>query len=145
MRLGQADCQIGYGPIVDDGAIDLLFRDFVLPISSRVNLDRTSQFPARARLEGFPLLHLDFYKDDPARLSWPDWIAANDIARTAPERGIRFQRITAAVDAVLANAGITLCGLALLSDAVEDGSIALPYPISTGIWSTHAFLARFPR
>lgn len=95
------------------------------------------------RLEGFPLLHLDFYKDDPAGLSWPNWIEANAIERTAPERGIRFQRITAALDAVLANAGMSMCGLALIADLVEDGRLALPYPVSTGAWSGFAFNSRF--
>jgi LysR family glycine cleavage system transcriptional activator len=56
---------------------------------------------------------------------------------------MRFQRVTAALDAVLANAGVTLGGLALLSGAVEDGRIALPYPIATGIWSDYGFIARF--
>ena len=56
---------------------------------------------------------------------------------------MRFQRITAALDAVRANAGISLCGLALILDLVADGGIRLPYPPSTGIWSQHGFCARF--
>lgn len=143
MRLGQVDCQIGYGPVAQDGRTTLLFRDFVLPISSRANHERTSGSPAGIRLEGFPLLHLDFYKDDPAGLSWPSWFGANGIERTAPERGMRFQRIGNALDAVLANAGITLCGLALISGLVDEGKVALPYPASTGLWSCHGFTARF--
>jgi LysR family transcriptional regulator, glycine cleavage system transcriptional activator len=143
MRLGHVDCQIGFGPGGEDARTDLLFRDFVLPISSPLNHERTSDGAGLVRLEGFPLLHLDFYKDDPAGISWPAWIAANGIDRTAPERGIRFQRITNALDAVAANAGITLGGLALLTDRVDGGSIALPYPAATGIWSRHGFTARF--
>jgi len=58
-------------------------------------------------------------------------------------RGIRFQRIKPAVEAVLANAGLTLCGLALIGPQVDDGAINLPFPISTGQWTDHSFQARF--
>jgi LysR family glycine cleavage system transcriptional activator len=143
MRLGKVDCRISYGPPQEQGDCDLLFRDFVLPIGSPANCARTAGLDSDVRLEGFPLLHLDFYKDDPAGLSWPNWIQANAIERTAPGRGMRFQRITAALDAVLANAGMSMCGLALTADLVEDGRLALPYPVSTGTWSAFSFNACF--
>lgn len=143
LRLTQVDCQIAFSPFIADERTDLLFRDLVLPICASENYTRTGDIEARHRLEGFPLLHLDFYKDDPAVLSWPEWIAANGIDRTAPERGIRFQRIVAALDAVLANAGITMCGIALVADLVDDGRIKLPYPISTATKSELGFVARF--
>ncbi len=95
MRLGPVDCEIAFGPAGDDLLCDLLFHDYVLPVASPANVERTRLLPAVQRLEGFPLLHLDFYKDDPAGISWPRWFAQNDIGRTAPERGMRFQRIAA--------------------------------------------------
>lgn len=145
MRLGRADCEIGFGPVPPSGdpLADLLFHDFVLPIGSPANAARVSALPDADRLEGFPLLHLDFYKDDPAGLSWPEWIARNRIARTAPDRGMRFQRITAALGAVQANAGLCLAGVALILDQLEGGAVELPYPLATGSPSTHAFTARF--
>lgn len=143
MRLGRVDCEISYGGPRPGVAADLLFRDFVAPVTSPVNLARTSRIAANARLEGFPLVHLDFYKDDPAGLSWPEWVARNGIDRTAPERGMRFRRITAALDAVAADAGVTLCGLALIGDRLERGQVGLPYPVGTGRWSEHGFRARF--
>jgi LysR family glycine cleavage system transcriptional activator len=141
MRLGRVDCEISFGPFAGDA--DLLFRDFVVPVASTTNFERVMQSPAATRLEGFPLLHLDFYRDDPAGISWPEWIAAAHLKRTAPERGIRFQRIKDALDAVDANAGLTLCGLALILERVAEASIRLPYPVETGIWSDHGFVARF--
>lgn len=143
MRLGWIDCEISYGAPRDDAPADLLFRDYVLPVTSPHNLERTGQIEATARLEGFPLVHLDFYKDDPAGLSWPEWVAANGIQRSAPERGMRFRRITAALDAVAADAGVTLCGLALIGEQVESGAIGLPYPVETGRWTVHGFQARY--
>jgi len=143
MRLGRVDCEINYGPPRDDALNDLLFRDYVLPIGSPINVERTGKVGFHDRLEGFPLVHLDFYKDDPAGLSWPDWVAANGVARSAPERGMRFRRITAALDAVDANAGLTLCGLAMLAERLEDGAVQLPFGMGAGSWSEHGFVARF--
>jgi LysR family glycine cleavage system transcriptional activator len=141
MRVGPVDCEISFGAIRDGS--DLLFHDYVLPISSPENTLRIARFIKRERLEGFPLLHLNFYKDDPATLGWPDWIAAHKFRRTAPERGIRFQRITQVLDAVLANAGFAISGLALVSNLVDDGHISLPFPLSSGTWTSYAFQARF--
>lgn len=143
MRLGRVDCEIHFGPDRGDPREDLLFRDYVVPVASAANVRRTADVDARLRLEGFPLVHVDFYKDDPAGLSWPDWVAAHGVTRSAPERGMRFQRITAALDAILANAGVGLCGLALLSDRLDGGALALPYPAAAGRWSRNAFIARF--
>lgn len=140
-RIGGVDCEIRFGAPPKDGLSDLLFRDYVLPIASPENVERVAG--SDTSLEGFPLLHLDFYKDDPAGLSWPEWVQANGVARVAPERGMRFQRISAALDAVAAHAGVTLCGLALISEQLETGQIALPYPIDLGRWSEYGFMARF--
>lgn len=145
MRLGRVDCVIDFSrpPQPADGLSELLFHDFVLPIASPANVARVASLSPDAGLEGFPLLHLDFYKDDPAGLSFPEWIARNGIARTAPERGMRFQRMTSAIDAVEANAGVCLSGLALILDRIGARTIELPYPVTTGRWSEFSFNARF--
>ena len=143
LRIGPVDCEITFGPHRDNATDDVLFRDFVLPISSPENTRRIANTRLRDRLEGFPLLHLDFYKEDPVVPNWTAWIKTNGLRRTAPHRGIRFQRIKPAVDAVLAHAGLTICGLACLTGRVDDASLSLPFPLSTGIWTEHAFRARF--
>ena len=115
----------------------------MLPISSPENTARIARLSELERLEGFPLLHLDFYKDDPAAPDWERWIVGQRLRRTAPERGIRFQRITPVLEAVLANAGLAICGVALLSELIEDGRLSLPFPAASGTWTEHAFQARF--
>ena len=60
------------------------------------------------------MLHLDFYKEDRKVPNWTAWFETNRLRRTVPDRGIRFQRIKPTLDAMLANAGFALCGLALL-------------------------------
>ncbi|QUD90173.1 LysR substrate-binding domain-containing protein [Phenylobacterium montanum] len=141
LRLGPVDCEISFGPPRESG--DRLFGDFVLPISSPENTARITRLKPQDRLEGFPLLHLDFYKDDPSAPNWSKWIAAHRLRRTAPERGIRFQRITPVLEAVLADAGLAICGAALIAPLIDDGRLSLPFPVSTGTWTEHAFHARF--
>lgn len=143
LRIGQVDCEIRFGPPRHASGHDLLFRDFLLPISSLENTRRISNVALCDRLEGFPLLHLDFYKEDPSAPNWAAWIKTQRLNRTEPNRGIRFQRIKPALEAVRANAGLTICGLALLGASIDDGTLSLPFPVSTGQWTEHAFGARF--
>ena len=143
LRVGPVDCEITFAPNRGDATDDVLFRDFVLPISSPENTRRIARTRLDHRLEGFPLLHLDFYKEDPQVPSWTAWIESNRLRRTAPNRGIRFQRIKPTLDAVLASAGFAICGLALLAGRIDDATLSLPFPLSTGSWTEHAFRARF--
>ncbi|HEV7157162.1 MAG TPA: LysR family transcriptional regulator [Caulobacteraceae bacterium] len=140
LRLGRIDCEIAFG---QPAGGDLLFRDYVAPICSPENRRRLASLEPRERLEGFPLLHLDYYKDDPAVPDLPTWIRRQRLKRTAPERGIRFQRITAVLEAVLADAGVANCGLALVSGLIDDGRLFLVAGPQSGNWTAHAFHARF--
>ncbi len=142
LRVRPADCELRYGAAQQAVGVDVLFRDYVLPVGSPENAARIGRVDRRDRLEGFPLLHLDFYKDDPDTPDWAQWLKAHRLRRTEPNRGIRYQRITTAIEAVLANAGFTLCGLALLAPLLQEGRLALPFP-AAGSWSSHVFQARF--
>lgn len=143
LRLGPADCEITFGSWKEEERTDLLFRDYLLPLSSPNTKRRIGKLQVRTRLEGYPLLHLDFYRNDAKALTWPDWIAEQRLKRTAPERGIRFQRISRAVDALMADAGLTICGLVLLREHFDDGSLTFPFAIHSGKWTSHGFQARF--
>jgi hypothetical protein len=56
---------------------------------------------------------------------------------------MRFRRIGLALDSVFADAGFLLTGLALLQQHVAEERLAFPYPLSMGVWSSHAFTATF--
>ncbi len=146
-RIGRIDCEITFGPSTaarrDARAADVLFRDFVLPISSPEIDARVASRPEHERLEGYPLFHVDFYKDDPQVPKWPQWVVDAGHARTAPGRGIRYTRIAPALEIVADGAGFALCGIALMRERLERGEISLPFPLATGRWSSHAFVAQF--
>ena len=142
-RVGRVDCSVSFGLIETTGGWVVLFRDFLLPISSPGIASRIERLAPRERLEGFPLLHLDLYRDDPAAIGWTEWIAATRLQRSAPDRGIRFRRMAHGLNAVMSSAGLMICGLALLSDLVDERKLALPYPPTTGAWTDHAYQVRF--
>lgn len=131
LRLGRVDVELGFD-LPKGIDVEALFHDLIVPLASPLNITRLAARDPDSRLEGFPLLHLDLYRNDPAGLSWPDWVRANNINRSAPERGMRFQRAAAALDAVAADAGLTLCGLALAAPILAEGRAALAWPITTG-------------
>ena len=139
MRLGSVDCEIGFGAPADDK--DLLFHDLMLPVVSPGLSERIDRLGSASPLEAFILLHPDFYKDDPAMSSWPRWLESNGIARAAPDQGMRYRRLTGLLDSIAADAGIALCGLALISDTVDEGRIVPTYPAATARETGHAFIA----
>jgi LysR family glycine cleavage system transcriptional activator len=140
-RAGPADCEIRFE--APAAGLERLFDDFLLPVASPDILRRLSLKPEAERLEGFPLLHIDFYRNDPAAPGWPEWAARHALTRSHPERGVRFLRIARGLDALLADAGIAICGLALLAEPLEDERLRLPFPMSAGVRTSHAFHARF--
>jgi len=143
VRLGQADCKIWFGEPNGEGEEHALFRDYLVPVSSPANNSRISNLARDERLEGFPLLHLDCYKLDHEAIGWPDWVARHGYRTTAPERGIRYLRIVHALEAVYSDAGLILCGLALVSEIVRQGALSLPFPLSQGAWTGHSYQAWF--
>lgn len=145
LRLGPADMEVTFAPpqAAQGEAELLLFRDFIIPISSPENAARIARSGGNARLEGFPLLNLDVYRDDSAAPDWRKWLAAHGHRKSAPTPGVRFNRIVPGLSAVLSDAGLMICGLAMILDRLNRGEVVLPFPASTGTWTGHAFVARF--
>jgi len=113
--------------------------DYLLPVSSPENTLRISKQPKENPLEGFPLLHLSKYAGDPAAIDWPRWVQRYGYRKAASDRGLRYSRLVHALEAVRSNAGQLLCGLALLLDEVESGVLSIPFPVSQGAWTQHAY------
>ena len=143
MRIGSVDCEIGFGAPADGE--DLLFRDLLIPVVSAGLNDRIARAGSASPLEDYILLHPDFYRDDPVMPSWPRWLAANGVARAASDQGMRYRRVKGLLDSVAADAGIALCGLALVPEAVDEGRIVPLYPTATARETGHGFTARFRR
>ena len=143
VRLGESDCEIWFGDERDGETAHVLFHDYLLPISSPENTRRVSAQPESLMLEGFPLLHLDCYTSDGGGIGWPEWIEKYGYRKTAPALGIRYRRVMHALEAVYADSGFLVCGLALIKPKVDDGKLTLPFPVSKGEWSRNAYRISF--
>lgn len=135
------DCLIGFGPPRPDA--DTLFGDVMAPVCSPDIAERLARAGGPGRLEGFPLLHVDVYRQDASAPDWPRWMAAQGLVRTAPDRGLRFRRLALALEALRADAGLALCGTILLCELIEDGRLGLPFSMAAGAPTTHVFQTRF--
>jgi LysR family glycine cleavage system transcriptional activator len=143
LRLGQADCEVWFGPPRNVTLEDELFRDYLVPVGSRENVARIASVPDGERLEGFPLLHLDSYRADPAAVGWPEWIARFGHRRTDPNRGPRYRTVVNALEAVYSSAGFILCGLSLIEPALADGRLVMLFPMTQSAWTGQPYRIRF--
>lgn len=143
MRLGDVDCDIRFGEEQGGSDEDLLFSDYLAPISSPDNTLRISDLPDRERLEGFPLLHLDCYSRDAGEIGWQEWTRKFGRRSTAPDRGIRYLKVEHALEAVYANAGLMICGVSLVKPQIDKGRLSMPFPTAEGEWSRNAYRATF--
>ena len=48
-----------------------------------------------------------------------------------------------ALEAVYANAGFLLCGLALVMPQIDEGKLSIPFPVDKGELSTNAYRVAF--
>lgn len=142
-RFADADCEIFFGDAQEHAGEDLLYVDYLLPVTSPAIKKRICGSPSEEMLEGLPLLHLDCYTTNVNDMGWTDWIRRFGHRRTAPGRGIRYQRVLHALEAVYADAGFIICGISLVTSQLDNGSLTLPFPLEQGQWSKHAYRARF--
>lgn len=145
LRVGRIDIEVSFGPDLPsaDETRLTLFHDFLIPVGSSENAARIAEAGGHNRLEGFPLLHLDAFRDDPAAPHWQAWIDRHGHRVSPAGFGVRFGRVVPALEATLSNAGLMICGLALILDRLASCELVLPFPASTGVWTSHAFQAGF--
>ena len=143
VRLGEADCDVWFGSERESATDEPLFRDYLVPVSSPENTKRIADIPPDEMLEGFPLLHLDCYTRDAGDAGWVEWIEDFGHRKTAPEIGMRYQKVMYALEAVYASAGFIVCGISLVRPQIEQGVLSLAFPISEGKWSKNAYRIDF--
>ncbi len=142
VRLGDYDCEVFFGDEPANDARETLFHDYLLPVSSAEVMQRVYAQTA-ANLEGLPLLHLDCYTSGAGAFGWPEWVARYGYRDTGAGIGIRYQRVTHALEAVYANSGLIVCGLALIKPVVDEGQLEIPFPIEKGQWCKSAYQVSF--
>ena len=143
MRLSKSDVEVNFAAPEVNENVETLFRDYLAPITAPENVSRVTKTRKRCKLENLPLLHLDFYKNDPEAIDWPQWFKCYGQRKSAFNRGIRFRNITTGIDAVKSGAGFMICGLAMVLDEIENGNLCLPFPVDQGASTGFAFQAKY--
>lgn len=134
------DFKISLTELKLDNQSCILFQEYFLPISSPLNYTRITELPDDNCLEGFPLLHLRNQIHSPKLYGWREWIQQFGRRTKVSGRGIQYERVSHAIQAVRSgNAGLLICGLSLVIDEIKAGSLKTPFKIKEGAWSGYAY------
>lgn len=113
-----------------------------LPVGALENAGQFWRHSEEGSVEGFPLLHVQSHPDQPQNPGWPEWIASFGYQRTAPERGVRYSHVRDALEGARVNAGLLICGLSCVLDALDDGSLELPFPPAQSLAAQDPYVLR---
>ncbi|MEJ2377224.1 MAG: LysR substrate-binding domain-containing protein [Pseudolabrys sp.] len=135
LRAGEADVAIRYARnMPSDLAATELFRDSYFPVCHADLLAR-KKIGRAADLLDYPLIHFDWYQDDPDAPTWWRWFATArsiDPRFEALANGITlsFREELHAIDAVRAGQGIAICSDVVVGDELKAGTLVKAHELS---------------
>ena len=135
LRLGTPDVRIDHGP----GSGEALFRDVLVPVTGPDNPRRIADWDPVLQMEGMPLLHLNVQRENPEYPGWVEWFGKFGHRESGPDRGVHYKNARIALDAVRENVGFLVCGLSLVQDDLDSGSIVHPFPLSQHLVAPHPY------
>lgn len=135
LRLGAPDVRVGYG----NGRDEPLFSDVFLPFSGPDNLRRIAGRDPSIQMEGMPLLHLKAQLEESGPPGWVEWFQAFGHRESGPDRGVRYQHMRLALEAVRQNVGFLVCGLSLVQRDLEEGLVVNPFAMSQHLIAPHPY------
>jgi LysR family transcriptional regulator, glycine cleavage system transcriptional activator len=138
VRLGAPDLRITCGE--DQG--EPLYRDLLVPVTGPDNPRRLSDWDPVLQMEGMPLLHLKAQREGRDAPGWVEWFARYGHRNTGQDRGVHYPRARIALEAVRQNIGFLVCGLSLVLQDLDAGTIVLPFPVSDHLVAPHPYRLR---
>lgn len=135
LRLGAPDMRVVYG----DTPGEPLYRDILLPVTGPDNTRRIADWDPVLQMEGMPLLHLKAQRDNEGHPGWVEWFGKFGHRESGPDRGVHYQNMRLALDAVRQNVGFLVAGLSLVQHDLDAGTIVLPYPVSHHLVAPHPY------
>lgn len=135
VRLGAPDLRVTYGP--EPG--EILFTDAVVPVTGLDNIRRIAALESEMQMEGMPLMHLKSQKAEGGHPGWVEWFEAFGHRRTGPGRGVIYANARLAMQSVRLDAGFLVCGLSLLLQDLDAGSVVLPFPLAEHLTAPQAY------
>ncbi len=134
VRLGKPDLRV----MVSGGSGEPLFSERYAPVSGPDNPRRIAWHDKRP-MEGMPLLHLMAQVQTGHQPGWVRWFETFGLRRDGPDRGVRYQNLTDALDAVRQDVGFLVCGLSLILEDISSGAVVLPFPVANHIVAPHPY------
>jgi len=135
------DINVSYAATDEENPSNILFHEYLLPVSSPLNHERIHKLPHDRCLEGFPLLHLLNQVGHPNLFGWREWVKKYGRRKEVTGRGIQYERTSTALRAIGSgsDAGLLICGLSLILTEIKEGALKLPFNIEEGAWSGFAY------
>jgi LysR family transcriptional regulator, glycine cleavage system transcriptional activator len=157
LDVDEADIAIRYARSAPHGASHEIFRDQFYPVCSPKLLAKGPTIRRAGDLAGYPLIHFDWFANDPTSPNWKRWFemasADDPRARQGCEIALSFREELHAIEAALAGQGIALCSDVIVADDLASGSLvkaldlALPgygfYPVYATSHPRHATIEVF--
>ena len=126
LRLGAPDLRV-----MSSGKVgEPLFQERYAPVSGPDNPRRIASQDASLTMEGMPLLHLKSQIEPDGPPGWVKWFDTFGLRRQGQDRGVRYQNLHDALDAVRQDVGFLVCGLSLVLGDIAAGRIVMPFPPS---------------
>ena len=124
---GEADIAIRYARSAPHGASHEIFRDQFYPVCSPKLLARGPSIHHASDFKGYPLIHFDWFANDPTSPNWTRWFEMASVgdprARQGCEIALSFREELHAIEAVLAGQGIALCSDVIVADDLASGAL----------------------
>jgi LysR family glycine cleavage system transcriptional activator len=138
IRIGTPDLRIVY----DREPGEILFRDVLVPVTGPDNARRVAELNAPLQMEGMPLLHLKSHRESSDYPGWVEWIQVFGHRAIGLDRGVHYQNARLALEAVRKDVGYLVCGLSLMLQDIEEGTISLLVPGHEHLAAPHPYRLR---
>jgi LysR family transcriptional regulator, glycine cleavage system transcriptional activator len=123
----EADLAIRYARSAPPGAPHEIFRDQFYPVCSPKLLAHQPSINRASDLMGYPLIHFDWFANDPTSPNWRRWFEMASVGDPRARHGCRialsFREELHAIEAVLAGQGVALCSDVIVADDLASGAL----------------------
>ena len=123
-----------------------LMTDEFVPVCSPRLLANERPLTAPEDLAQHPLVHFEWLNYGSDAPSWKNWLALAGLTDVDPERGLRFDDESLAIQAAIAGQGIALCSSIHVHDDVAMGFLTKPFDIALpGLTYAAVYLKKHPK
>jgi LysR family transcriptional regulator, glycine cleavage system transcriptional activator len=123
-----------------------LMSDIFMPVCSPRLLDGKHSIKAPEDLRHHPLLHFEWIYFGTNAPNWKNWLSVAGLNIIDPNRGLKFNEESLAIQAAIAGQGVALCSSIHVADDVALGFLVQPLNVSLdGFNYSAVYLASHPK